>query len=242
MKTVHVIQRLLRSVGIDARRYGVQRSPDAQLGRILHHLKADLVLDVGAYDGAYGRRLRAAGYRGRIVSFEPLPIPYERLVRHSRRNPPWEVAPRIALGSANGETVLHVSGHPMSSSIRQMLPLHEQSVPGSGTVRSERVPLARLDRLAPAYLRNAQNIILKMDTQGYEDEVLRGAQGVLDRILAIQIELSLVSLYAGQRLYDEMRTMVEALGFDLFAIFPGHVWEATGQTLQVDGFFVRRGQ
>lgn len=242
MKAVGGIKRLLRRLGIEARRYGVQSSPDAQLGRILHYLKADLVLDVGAYDGAYGRTLRAAGYRGRIVSFEPLPGPYERLVRHSRRDPLWEVAPRIALGGAEGEAILHVSGHPMSSSIRQMLPLHEQSVPGSVTVRHERVPLARLDRLAPAYLHNAQNIILKLDTQGYEDEVLRGAEGVLDRILAIQIELSLVPLYAGQRLYDEMRTMVEALGFYLFAIFPGHVWEATGQTLQVDGCFVRRGQ
>ena len=70
--------------------------------------------------------------------------------------------------------------------------------------------------------------------------MLAGAQGMIDSVIAIQTELSLVPLYSGQPLFDEMREKIEALGFVLFAIFPGYVHEQTGQTLQIDGFFRRR--
>ena len=86
----------------------------------------------------------------------------------------------------------------------------------------------------------AKSVLLKIDTQGYEDRVLIGAAGVLDKLTALQVELSLVPLYAGQPLFDEMRKKIEMMGFVLFAIFPGYVHERTGQTLQIDGFFVRR--
>lgn len=231
---------ILRRFGIEARRYGVQTSPSAQLGKILTHLGIELVFDVGAHEGQYGQELRALGYTGRIVSFEPLPVAHARLLEISRLDPAWEIAPRAALGDAEGEVDIHVSAHSLSSSILPMLPLHEQAVPGSGIVKKERVSLMRLDKIAPAYLREARTIFLKVDTQGYEDHVLRGASGVLNRLTAVQVELSLAPLYAGQPLIDSMRNQLDGLGFELFALFPGHVHETTGQTLQVDGLFVRR--
>lgn len=233
------IKQVLRRVGIEARRYGVQTSSDAQLGQILKHLGVDLVLDVGAHEGQYGLRLRALGYRGRIVSFEPLYRPYVRLVEASRRDPRWEVAPRTALGETDGVVTVRVSAHSLSSSILEMLPLHEDAVPGSGIIGSESTPLARLDGIALPYILGAKVIFLKIDTQGYEDRVLAGAREILERVAAIQIELSLVPLYAGQPLWDAMRNMLENMGFELFALFPGHAHASTGRTLQVDGLFVR---
>lgn len=145
----------------------------------------------------------------------------------------------MALGDSEGEIDIHVAGNSLSSSILDMLPEHERAAPGSAFVGSESVPLRRLDRVASDYMTGANSVLLKIDTQGYEDRVLKGAAGVLDKVTAIQTELSLVPLYAGQPLFDEMREKIETMGFVLFAIFPGYVHERTGQTLQIDGFFVR---
>jgi len=235
------IKRLLRGVGFDLRRRTLQVSPDLQLGRILQHGEIDLVLDVGANTGHYGRALRELGYAGRIVSFEPLAAAHEALERTARGSPGWTVAPRMAIGDADGEVEMHVAGNSVSSSILDMLPAHERAAPGSAYVAHEKVPLRRLDGVAGQYLTGVRRVLLKIDTQGYEDHVLTGAAGVLDRIAAIQTELTLVPLYSGQRLLDEMRARIEAMGFELFAIFPGYVDETSGQTLQLDGYFLRRG-
>lgn len=234
------VKGLLRRVGVEVHRYTVQASAGAQLARLLAEAGIDLVLDVGANDGHYAQSLRDHGYRGRIVSFEPLGWVHARLEAAARSDPAWEAAPRMALGDAEREVTIHVAGNSSSSSILDMLPEHERAVPGSGYVGRESVPQRRLDRVAPRYIDGARAVLLKLDTQGYEDRVLTGAGGIIDRITAIQTELSLVPLYAGQPLFDDIRARVEAMGFSLYAVFPGHVAEATGQTLQIDGFFLRR--
>ena len=231
---------LLRKLGVEAYRYTIHTSTGAQLQRLIEHCGIDLVLDVGANAGHYGIDLRAHGYTGRIVSFEPLAFAHERLAEAARSDSEWRVAPRMALGDSEGEIDIHVAGNSLSSSILDMLPEHERAAPGSAYVASEAVPLKRLDNVAGEFLAGHPHVLLKIDTQGYEDRVLNGAAGVLDRITAIQAELSLMPLYAGQPLFDEMREKIEALGFVLFAVFPGYVHEQTGRTLQIDGFFIRR--
>jgi FkbM family methyltransferase len=236
-----LIRKLLRKSGIEAYRYSIHTSTGAHLQRLITHTDIDLVLDVGANAGHYGIGLREHGYTGRIVSFEPLAVAHDRLEAAARGNSGWQVASRMALGDAEGIIDINIAGNSLSSSILQMLPEHEQAAPGSAFVGSEKVALRRLDQVAPDYLGTAKSVLLKIDTQGYEDRVLNGATGVLGRIMAIQAELSLVPLYAGQPLFDEMRGKIELLGFGLFAVFPGYVHEQTGQTLQLDGFFLRSG-
>ncbi|MEO8005027.1 MAG: FkbM family methyltransferase [Betaproteobacteria bacterium] len=233
------IRNLLRKAGIEAYRYTVNTSAGAQLNRLIEFCRIDLVIDVGANRGLYAEGLRANGFPGRMVSFEPLAAVREVLASAARRDALWRVADRMALGESEGEITVHVAGNSLSSSILDMLPVHERAAPGSAYVSGETVPLRRLDRVADAFLADAKRALLKIDTQGYEDRVLRGAQGLLPNIVAIQCELSLVPLYAGQLLLDQMRSNIEAMGFVLFAVFPGYVSEQTGQTLQIDGFFVR---
>jgi len=234
------IRKLLRRAGFEVYRASIQTSSGAQLARIIERTGIDLVLDVGGNTGQYATALRERGYRGRIVSFEPLSSAHARLVASAQGDDGRQVAPRMALGDSEGEVSIRIAGNSLSSSVLDMLPEHERAAPGSAFVGSETVPLRRLDRVAPAYLEGAKAVLLKIDTQGYEDRVLAGAAGIIDRITAIQTELSLVPLYAKQLLFDEMRAKIEAMGFELFAIFPGYVHEVTGRTLQVDGLFLRR--
>lgn len=239
MQFASIIKHTLRHAGIEVRRYGIQTSTNAQLARILGYFDVDLVFDVGAHEGQYAKGLRSLGYHGRIVSFEPQSAVHARLLAASRSDPAWEVAPRTAVGDHDGELILNVSAHSLSSSILEMLPLHEQAAPGSGTIGTEQVPVKRLDQLALPYLRNTRSLLLKIDTQGYERHVLNGANEVLEKTKLLQIELSLAPLYAEQPLFDEMRQILLSLGFRLYAVFPGYVHERTGETLQVDGLFTR---
>jgi FkbM family methyltransferase len=68
----------------------------------------DLVVDVGASVGQYASDLRAAGYGGRIVSFEPLQGPYGVLAAGAARDGCWE-AHRLALGDEAGDARMNVS-------------------------------------------------------------------------------------------------------------------------------------
>ena len=235
------IKAVLRAAGFEFRRYNVHTSADAQLIRALSHLEIDLVLDIGANSGQYGFALREHGYRGRIVSFEPSSAAYVELVHRASGDRNWTVAPRTALGASAGRAVLNIAGNSVSNSIRGMLPSHRAAAPDSAYVGTEEVPLQTLDALAPQYLVGAYRVLLKIDTQGFEDAVLAGAEKSLGKVAAVQVELSLIPLYEEQLLFDQMRERLKDLGFNLHALFAVYSDERTGQTLQLDGLFVRQG-
>lgn len=199
----------------------------------------DLVLDVGANTGQFAHTLRGAGYRGRIISFEPLPTAHAELLRASLDDPQWEIAPRIAVGGHEGTVNLHVAANSVSSSVLYMLDSHAEAAPGSAYVAIQTVPMSRLDTLVCSHLEPESVAFLKIDTQGYEDRVLDGAQELLGKTKGLQLELSFVPLYEGQQFFDELSSRLQALGFSIWAIWPGLCDPVTGRMLQVDATFFR---
>jgi len=231
----HLVKSSIRGLGFDLRRYHPANSEAA----LLSSHGVNLVFDVGANIGQFGQLLREGGYRGRIVSFEPLSVARKLLLAASRKDPLWEVAPCAAIGSDDGEIEIHVSGNWMSSSVLDMVDAHTKAAPESCYVGNERVPLRRLDSIAADYLRPDSVAFLKIDTQGYEDRVLQGATGLLNRCVGLQLELSLVSLYEGQRLFDDLIEQVQTSDFELWSISPVFVDPQSGRLLQVDATFFR---
>jgi FkbM family methyltransferase len=228
-------------LGYDVQRYEPATSRAAQLRAILATRRINLIFDVGANIGQFGRELRDhVGYDGRIVSFEPMRAAHEALTHAATGDPLWEVAPRTALGAHSGSVTLNIAGNSASSSVLAMLPAHADAAPESRYVDSEVVPLETLDDLASGYFRDDSRGLLKIDTQGYESEVLRGAAETLGRVEAVQLELSLVRLYEGQRLMPELLEHLGGLGFELWAVAPAFVDPRTGRMLQIDATLVRR--
>ncbi len=234
-----LIRRAVNRFGIDVKRHRPAASEGGRLSAMLANQGVDVVLDVGASTGQFARSLREGGYRGRMVSFEPLSTAYEQLLRTSRRDPLWEIAPRVAIGDHDGEIEIHIAGNSVSSSALEMLDSHANASPGSAYVGTERVPLSKLDSVARAYLRSGTVPFLKIDTQGYEDRVLNGATELLAKVKGLQLELSLVPLYEGQQLYDVLSARLRALGFSIWAIWPGFFDPRSGRMLQVDATFFR---
>jgi len=206
---------------------------------LLRHQQINLVLDVGANEGQFGKELRASGYRGRIVSFEPLAEPYERLRRCAAADPDWAVAERTAVGSETGTITINLSQASTSSSILPMLPAHAEAAPQTVYVSKETVPIHRLDdlyRLAPD-----DRMLLKIDVQGYERQVLAGAPNLLAGCRAVILEMSLVPLYEGQTLALDLWQFMAQQGFEAWALETGFRHKDTWRMMQVDGLFIRRG-
>jgi FkbM family methyltransferase len=239
MTLKHAIREWALRAGVEIRRYNAAESADARLAQQLATHGVDLVLDVGANDGGYGRLLRGAGYRLEILSFEPLADAHAALSRATASDRLWHVAPRAALGEDDGEVTINVAGNSTSSSVLPMGELHAGAAPSSRYCGQEVVALRRLDGIHHACLQRARAVLLKIDTQGYEMSVLRGAGAMLGRIRGIQIELSAVALYEGQPTFREVIEYLESQGYGLWNVSPGFVDPRSGRMLQFDGTFFR---
>jgi FkbM family methyltransferase len=210
--------------------------------RLLADGGIELVIDVGAHAGEYGRALRASGYRGEIFSFEPIRGLFERLLAAAAGDPAWECR-NLGVGSRAETATINVSGNDgFSSSLLPMSPAHERAVRESRYAGTETIELVSLDEaLAERGLGEAPTY-LKVDAQGYEHEVLAGAVATLRRCRAVELELSLTRLYDGQLLIGEMIELMGGHGFRPTHLEPEFVDPRSGELLQVNGLFQPLGE
>jgi FkbM family methyltransferase len=232
MTDISAARRALNRVGLNIHRYRAPQNPRFRLAALLGLHQIDTVLDVGANVGQYARSLREYGYDGDIISFEPMSREFNLLKAATAEDHRW-AAYRYGLGVAEGEAIINVAGNSISSSMRPMAAAHSQAVPASVYVGEERIQVHRLDAVFDSVLRPGRRVFLKIDTQGFEREVLEGASGIVDRIAGIQLETSFVPLYEGQMLLAESLSLMASLGFILEGIEPGFV-ESTGRMYQMD--------
>lgn len=235
-----LIKTMIHSFGWDLHRLSPAVNPGVQLLAALNHVQANVVFDIGANIGQFAQELRSVGFGGKIISFDPLTAAHRQLSAAASRDPAWLVHPRAAVGDQDGEIDINIAGNSVSSSVLPMLDAHASAAAGSAYVASERTPLVRLDSVAAQYLSSESRPFIKIDTQGFEWQVLDGAVYTLQRAQGVLLELSLVPLYDGQRLWREIMDRMDAEGFTLWAIQKGFTDLQTGRSLQVDGLFLRR--
>lgn len=233
------IKQTLRRLGLEVHRFTPGSSRTARLIAAMDSCGINTVLDVGANEGQFGEELRIGGFTGRIVSFEPMADAYGKLLKRSLNDPHWKVAPRCAIGTERGTVELNVAGNSVSSSLLPMLEAHRAAAPQSAYSRREPVTMLPLDEAAPPFLDDSGQILLKIDTQGYEWQVLDGAPSLLARSCAVLIELSLVPLYEGQSLWHDCVSRLEKAGFTIWSMEPEFIDSKTGRTLQINGLFIR---
>ena len=234
-----VAQRLMGVAARGLARQGLalRRHPSARRQRMLSRHQVDLVLDVGAAGGGYGSELREFGYQGRIVSFEPMRAAFDRLSAARAGDPRWE-AHMCALGDEPGTARINVASNSDSSSLLPMADRHRAAAPAVDYVGTEEVRVERLDDVARSHLASARRPYLKLDTQGFERQVLAGGPETLQRCVGLQLELSFVPLYEGGLLVDEAIGLAYGAGFHLVGLEPGFA-DPDGQVLQADGVFFR---
>ncbi|MDB6118656.1 MAG: hypothetical protein JWO08_2437 [Verrucomicrobiaceae bacterium] len=196
-----------------------------------------MVIDVGASTGGYAAGLRSTGYRGRIVSFEPRQEAFRILSRSSEQDALWE-AERLGIGEHPGSATIQISSNGDSSSLMPMLEKHLSAAPSVQTIGTEEVIIQTLDEVFERLCKKEQHVALKIDTQGYEMSVLRSGKSCLSRVKLLQIELSLVQLYEGQPVIEEVIAYLRTQGFTPIWLMHGFSDPVKRQLLQVDGLFI----
>jgi FkbM family methyltransferase len=204
---------MLKSIALQAVRHGA-RLPEnisrfAELGSLKQLLElqaVDCVLDVGANIGQFAHDLRGLGYRGRIVSFEPLQREFS-LMRESFKHDELWSGQQTALGRDNTTATFHVSGLSVLSSFHELTSKRKD-------MRTETVQLKRLDDLN--IIKDGERVFLKMDTQGHDLEVFAGATNTLRHVVGLQSEVSANPIYKGIPSYLEAISAYESAGFKLY--------------------------
>lgn len=209
------------------------RSVWDQLVHALGFFAIDAVIDVGANIGQYAQRLRRHGWRGPILSFEPLPDVHAALLRTAAPDPNWFVAPPVALADFTGSAGFARSAESDMSSLLPQSALLRQISPTSRVVERIEVPVDRLDR-RPEIRADWRRLFVKLDVQGAEPQVLAGACGLGERLIGLQLEAALVPLYEGEQDFRTLLAALERAGFALHLLIPGYYERKLARQLQVD--------
>ncbi len=238
MRPTLFLKQYLRHIGYDIVKFKPWSHPVAQRKALFSTYGIDLVLDVGANTGDFAEELRSFGYKGRILSFEPLRDTFKILQARASRDPHWDVR-NEALGDVDAERPIHVSRNTLSSSLLDMNDLHANCEPDSRYVATESIQVRRLDSVLPTLRSTAQSMYLKIDTQGYERWVLDGAPDSLTCIDTLQVETSLMPLYDGSMLFEELLARLSTLNYRLVGVETVFTNPVKGESLQLDIIFHR---
>lgn len=208
------IQRALRRAGYELQRFeGVGQHPLADARGILA-VGAPLVFDVGANHGQTITRIRHFMPGATFHSFEPSEEAFAELSRRHGSDPGITLN-RLALGAAREERELFEN---VSSDLSSFLPLGKH---GWGSVaRSTVVPIDTLDAYCDE--RAVDRIdLLKLDTQGFEREVLRGSSRMLAgrRVSLILTEVHFAAVYDGATSLCEVEALLAPHGFVLVSLY-----------------------
>jgi FkbM family methyltransferase len=216
------LQRAARVVGLHVGRYPPVDSLAYHLQTLLRELEIDLVLDVGAHEGEFSAFLRDLGYAGDIVSFEPVRASFEALARARGGDKRWR-GHNVALGAEDGELEMNIySGSVFNSFLKPTETGSDRFKDITQLVRVDKVLVRRLEAVLGELLADkpTARIFLKMDTQGYDLQVVRGAGARIAAIRALQTELAARPTYEGMPSLPEALAELAGHGFELTGMFP----------------------
>ena len=234
-KIRNFVNKLFNLLGYNLTKY----SPYQEYHMLLNHYVVNKVIDIGANEGQFAGFIRISGFIGELHSFEPLNDAFQKISKLAEEDKNWTVY-QLALGDNCCTSEINVSENSVSSSILDMNSSHLELAPQSRYTKKQEIEIRTLDSLKDTLQLDKGNIFLKIDTQGFEKNVLVGAENVLQYIDTIQLELSLVPLYNGEELFFEISKYLYEKGFSLVKIIPGIYDKKTRETLQFDGIFHRK--
>jgi FkbM family methyltransferase len=241
-----VISQLLLLIGLNVTRtrtgilgIGNRHVPGAEATlKWIQNMNIRTVIDVGAHKGQSALQFHRLFPNARIFSFEPLHDCFLEL-NSTMKNIPNFKSFNLALGEKKGRLDIHRSEFSPSSSFLKMAGLHKEAFPFSSDETIETVDIDTLDDIARE-LELEDNMLLKVDVQGYEDKVIMGSMSILSRIKVIIIETSFYELYEGQPLFPDIYELLNTYGF----VYSGSWGELKspldGTPLQQDSIFIRK--
>jgi FkbM family methyltransferase len=226
------IKRLLNKLGYDVKKY------HPIFETTIQPLRIKTIIDIGANTGIFSVDMRNKFPEAMLYMFEPLADCVAHINESFVNDKNSKVFP-IALGDTAGKTEIERSSFHPSSSLRHMSDLHKRLYPKTKDIQKEGITIDTLDHvLAEEPL--PENILIKIDVQGFEDKVIVGGRNVISRAAAVIIETSFVSLYEGQPLFDDIAETMRGLGFSYYGDMGRHYSPLSGKLLYEDSLFMKK--
>ena len=235
-----LLNRFFRPFGYELKKHYKIATPTAMdaIMNAIHHYRIDTVFDVGANVGQFGREIRAAGFKGELHSFEPVAETFKALNEASQGDANWH-AHQFALGASPGTGSIHVTTASDLSSFNAPNDFGKDRFKGFQSASKEDVEIGTIDQFIASNNLSARKILLKMDTQGHDLEVLKGAAESLKSIPVIQSEIAFQPLYEGMPTYMESFSSLESHGYGVAALNPVTKSEDLF-VIEMDCLFIRR--
>jgi FkbM family methyltransferase len=236
-----LIRRIILAAGYEIRHKDTATTdPFRQQGIFLRGVSAPVIFDVGANVGTTSEKYRHLFPGAKIFAFEPFSDAFEQLEQRVRGDSQI-VHCKFALGNVRARKELRVNvGSPTNS----LLETAESAATfwGKGLLETNSLVQVEVETVDDFCRQEGiSNIdVLKIDTQGTENEVLKGASEMLSqkRIRLIYTEMIVVPTYKGQSRPHELMSHLEGFGYALAGLYD--LWRRTdGRLLQMDAIFVR---
>ena len=197
------------------------------------------IIDVGANTGQFAAKIHKILPQASIYSFEPLSDCYEQLIKNMKEMVNFK-AFNFALGSEDSEQKIYRSKFSPSSSLLPMTETHKEIYPHTKNSIVENIIVKKLDTVFRD-IELEDNILIKIDTQGYEDKVIAGGKEVISRAKIVVAETSFEELYQGQPLFGGIYDMLVKMGFEYKGVLDRQRKNPIdGGVLQADSIFVNK--
>lgn len=223
----------LRKRGIDVPLYEKLTAPWVNADRFR------AVIDIGANEGQFAKVALNAFPGSKIIAFEPLPDCYESMVSKFNGESRFE-AHNLALGDARCEMQFNRHSFTPASSFLKLSSAQASAFPYTADATTMKVHCDRLDDVI-----NPDTLIgpvfIKIDVQGYEANVVKGAIAHLKKAEMVMIECALQPMYESQPPVLDLLQRLDNLGLRLAGVVDQLGEPATGKPLQLDFLWVREG-
>jgi FkbM family methyltransferase len=200
--------------------HNLYNNQNTHIFELIKRHNIDLVLDVGANIGQFSLDLRKEGYKGKIVSYEPIKECYEHLISIADKN--WHIE-NYALGDRESTQEINISNKSVFSSILETSDYGKEKFSKSiSVVEKQKIQIFKLDDVLKNSISNIEdkNIFLKLDTQGYDLKVIDGSTNTLRFVSALQTEVSCKPVYKDTPSHHETLKRLSELGFNITGIYP----------------------
>jgi FkbM family methyltransferase len=202
---------------------------------VIASLRIDRLIDAGANRGQFSLMTRLEHPNIPIYGFEPLPSEGE-VYRQVFSGDSEVTLHEMALGETPGTAEIHLSRRADSSSLLPIGDMQSKLFPRTDEIGTLRVRVVTLDDLQEVW-GPARNALLKLDVQGFELSVLKGAKRALKNCAYVYAECSEIPLYTGQALFPEVADFLKNEGFKPVRRV-NEQW-VDGKLVQADHLFAR---
>ena len=203
----------------------------------LRSLPIRTVIDVGANTGQFARYISRFFPQAEIYCIEPLPEPFKELKKWAETQNGRVSLLNLAIGDHTGTTEMYLHcDHSPSSSVLASTRVNESYYPFLKRQKKVPVTVTTLDLALKDTGGLKEEIIVKIDVQGYENRVVQGGQEILQRAKACILEINLDTLYQGQADFRDLVSKFYELGF----VYGGNleqVYAEDGHVIFLDAVF-----